>query len=235
MTRSRRSTGARVLAVFAVFVTGAALALVAGGCGSGSSGSTSASVTGLGNACIPESENDPNGGGAVLTDLGVDTQSTSCDTRVCLQAYFQGRVTCPYGNATSGQTGTCSAVAGMPGLYTLDGTASGDLCCPAPGDAQHRPLTHPVEAQCSGRSALDSVYCSCRCDVPAGVDRSTVSLCACPTGFSCLALFDNASLPLAMRGSYCVKAGPLGADLVQNTLTGDETALVTACGLDRKP
>lgn len=224
-----------VRAAGALFIVSAiATTFVANGCG-GSSSSTSASVSGLGNPCTPEAEYEFNGGGAVLTDLSIDTASTSCDTRVCVQLYFQGRVTCPYGNQATQQTGRCLPVPALPGLYTLDGTAAGALCCPVPGDAQQRPLSHPVEAQCSGRSALDSVYCSCRCDVPAGVDRSTVNLCACPGGFACTPLFENPGLPPYMRGSYCLKTGPLGADLVQRTLAGDEAALTQACGVDRKP
>jgi hypothetical protein len=209
--------------------------LLASGCGGeGLLGSSSSAVSGLGDPCTPESEYDHDGGGAVLTDLGIDLASTSCVSRVCLSYYFQGRVTCPYGNAKAGQTGTCLPVADLPGLYTLDGTPAGEPCCPVVGDVEQRPLTKPVEAQCSGKNALDSVYCSCRCDVPAGVDRSLVRLCDCPSGFACLPIFDNPALPLGRRGSYCVKRGALGADLDRDG-GADPSALEATCGAERSP
>lgn len=209
-----------------------ALCLAAFGCDV--LGDDRSAPTGIGDPCTPEAEYAPGGGGAVVTDRSVDLSSTSCDSRVCLSLYFQGRVTCPYGNGGhAGQAGPCLAVAAHPGLYTLDGTREGEPCCPVAGDPQQTTVQLPVRAQCSGRAASDAVFCSCRCDVPAGVDRSTVRLCACPDGFSCAPVFDDPALPLAGRGSYCVRDGAKGADLV--AADDVEVAVTKACGSERAP
>ena len=199
------------------------------------------SSSGVGDPCTPESEFDVGGGGANVTDLSVDLNSTQCDTRVCLQHYFQGRVTCPFGNGQATGQATpgaqCLPVDAnqYPGLYTLDGTVSGTLCCPVvggvmddAGQVQQTPINKPVEAQCSGRTVSDSVYCTCRCDVPSTVDKSTVNLCTCPSDFVCLPLFTNPALPLGKQGSYCVRKSQssLTADASEQTITG-------ACGADK--
>jgi hypothetical protein len=189
--------------------------------------------TGVGDPCTPESEYSATGGGAVLTDLAVDLNSTQCDTRVCLQHFFQGRVTCPYGNNNAAGTtadSICKAVDGFAGLYTKDGTGGaagskeGDLCCPIVGDETQHAITKPVKGQCASRPVTDAVYCTCRCAVPDGVDAKT---CACPDGYSCEPLFNNKALPLGKQGSYCVKKGKNGSDLKADAT---EDALIAACG-----
>jgi len=176
-------------------------------------------VTGVGDPCIPEDEFNPTYGQSVADDLVIDVNSVQCETRVCLRHYFRGRVSCPFGNgAIGGQTGKCQAVEKKRGLYTLDGTQNGTLCCPILGDVEEKAVTRPVDAQCNERKANDSVYCSCRCDVPddPDIDREKVTLCKCPTGFTCKPLCDrthgNCSLvPKGKWGSYCVKDGPNGS------------------------
>lgn len=191
--------------------------------------------TGVGDPCTPESEFDTNGGGAVLSDLGIDLNSTQCDTRVCLQHYFQGRITCPFGNKAGGQAtagATCLPVSGMPGLYTLTGAYPGELCCPVVGDASQKPINKPVAPECAGRAPTDAVYCTCRCDVPAGVDKSQVKLCTCDKGFQCVPLFTNPALPIGRQGSYCVRSAQ--AHLTPSSSTLDQD-LQTACGSDKLP
>jgi hypothetical protein len=186
--------------------------------------------SGVGDPCTPEAEFGAadKTGAAVLTDISVDLNSTQCDTRVCLSHFFQGRVTCPYGNSqASGQKGECKAVPDLRGLYTLDGTQGGTLCCPVVGDVTMTPIQNPVPGQCANRGPADSVYCSCRCDVPAGIDKSTVKLCSCPSGYSCVPLLTNKLLPEGKQGSYCVKDGANGSDLGPDT---DPSVLETACG-----
>lgn len=197
-------------------------------------------VTGVGDPCTPEDEFNPTYGQSVPEDLVIDVNSVQCETRVCLRHYFRGRVSCPFGNGgVAGQAGdgaaTCSAVPGKRGLYTLNGTASGTLCCPILGDISQKPVNRPVDAQCTERQAKDSVYCSCRCDVPSDpdIDREKVTLCECPTGFSCKPLCDqnngNCSLvPKGKWGSYCVKDGPSGAGF--NPQQAD-----SVCRTDLKP
>jgi hypothetical protein len=175
-------------------------------------------VTGVGDPCTPEDEFNPKFSQSVPEDLVIDVNSVQCETRVCLRHYFRGRVTCPFGNQQRGQTGACKQVPNKRGLYTLDGTATGELCCPVLGDITQKPVSEKVDPQCVERQAKDAVYCSCRCDVPddPDIDRSKVTLCSCPTGFTCKALCDqkngNCSLvPKGKWGSYCVKDGASGS------------------------
>src|SRR5262249_24141017 len=180
-------------------------ACIVGALASLSLGSVACSPVAVGDPCTPEQEFAVNTGGANPDDLTIDVNSVQCETRVCLSLYFQGRVTCPFGNnAALSQTGTCSQVGDHRNWYTLDGTASGQLCCPVPGDAEQTPIRSPVSAQCGKRQVGDSVYCSCRCDIPdpnsiPGItdqeknelDKSKVQLCDCPSGYACVPLCDQ--------------------------------------------
>lgn len=196
-------------------------------------------VTGVGDPCIPEDEFNKDYGQSVVDDLVIDVNSVQCETRVCLRHYFRGRVSCPFGNGAQGGQATegakCLAVAGKRGLYTLDGNATGTLCCPVLGDVSEKPVNRPVDAQCVERQAKDSVYCSCRCDVPDDpeIDRDKVTLCKCPTGYSCKALCDKQNgncglVPKGKWGSYCVKDGPSGSGFNQGQAE-------SICRTDLKP
>jgi hypothetical protein len=181
---------------------------------------------GVGDPCIPGEELHATGS-FQKNELGIEVDSVQCETRVCLRHYFQGRVSCPYGNNdTFGQaadpSNKCHEVKGRPGLFTLEGNYPGTLCCPVLGDPAEKPMNFPVSAQCSKRGAKDAVYCSCRCDVPADpdIDRSLVNLCKCPDSYSCVALCDAqngdcATLPKGKWGSYCVKNDQAGYDQTQ--------------------
>lgn len=192
--------------------------------------------TGVGDPCIMEVEFSGKSGPS-LGNLAIDVGSPQCLTRICLNHYFKGRVTCPYGNGGAvGQTGRClqakdSAGVKITGLFTLDGTwPGGSLCCPRPNDVDATPLASGVDAQCGGRPAKEAVYCSCRCDVPDDpeIDRTKIVLCICPADFACVKLCDAthgncASLPKGKWGSYCLKGGPLGS-------TFDSTTTDSTCG-----
>lgn len=178
--------------------------------------------SGVGDPCTPEAELVPTFGQSTSADLVIDVNAMQCETRVCLSHYFQGRVSCPFGNGRKGGQATpgakCLAVPGKRGLFTLDGALTGGLCCPQLGDLEQRPLDRAVGAQCAERPAADAVYCTCRCDVPddPAIDRKSINLCACPSGFTCTPLCDNdhgscSVAPKGRWGSYCVKNGPNGA------------------------
>ena len=80
--------------ILAALAASAAVALLVGtgGCNS----------TGVGDPCIPDEEYDPTFQAFSLDDVNVESKSYVCLTRLCLVNHFQGRVTCPYGQATSG-------------------------------------------------------------------------------------------------------------------------------------
>ena len=196
---------------------------------------TSPPVSDLGSACVPAMERDPRSGGAVLDDLSIDPASPDCAPHeVCLSDYFQGRVTCPYGNGgVAGQSGKCQPVAGRPTLFRIDGAPGGALCCPQADGVT--PIAAPIPAQCTGRTAHDAVYCSCRCDVPSdpAIDRSKIDLCRCAEGFVCKPLCDATrgscgAAPKSTWGSYCVRAGAKGADY-------DPGSGVAMCGAGLAP
>jgi len=62
-------------------------------------------------------------------------------------------------------------------------------------------------ADCKGENCADRqeasqrVYCTCRCDAPAGQPNA----CECPQGFSCQPILENG--PDSIRGSFCVREG----------------------------
>ena len=67
------------------------------------------------------------------------------------------------------------------------------------------PVAVPVPPQLVNRPPEESVYCSCRCEGPAGQGP----FCACPDGFECAKLVDAYGTEggAQVAGSYCIKAG----------------------------
>ena len=113
--------------------------------------------------------------------------------------HFQGRVSCPYGNAASSVNARKIPVESPPDCYI-----------PGSNDKIEDNTTNPptpvaVDPQVYKRQAADSVYCSCRCDGPDAKAR----YCECPSGFSCVKLVDK--LPLGkggqLAGNYCIREG----------------------------
>ncbi len=141
---------------------------------------------GVGDPCVPEDEYDQTTSGRGIDEVGLETRSLQCETRLCLINHFQGRVSCPYGQTDA------------------------DLAKPDTDPARCRvpdstdAVTVPVSAWNTSRPAARAVYCSCRCDGPDPGAR----YCECPSGFSCTSLvpdfgFGATELP----GSYCVQDG----------------------------
>lgn len=60
---------------------------------------TSCQSGGIGDPCIPEDEYNPAFGGFKVTEENIESRSFQCETRICLVNHFQGRVTCPFGQA----------------------------------------------------------------------------------------------------------------------------------------
>lgn len=57
---------------------------------------------GIGDPCIPEDEYSANFAGFKLTEENIESRSFQCSTRICLVNHFQGRTTCPQGQAAPG-------------------------------------------------------------------------------------------------------------------------------------
>lgn len=136
---------------------------------------------GVGDPCVPEDEYSPTFSGFSLGEVGTESRSFSCESRLCLVNHFQGRVSCPYGQSA---------------------TAAGDARCLLPGSEE--PVSVVVPPQLLDRRAEDAVYCSCRCDGPDPAAR----YCECPSGFSCSRVVPDLSLGRAqLPGSYCIRSG----------------------------
>lgn len=136
---------------------------------------------GIGDPCVPAAESDPRFASFHEAEVVIEDRSRSCTSGVCLVNHFRGRVSCPYGDLTSGG------------------------CLTPSGEPVRPPGVDGVEPQCSDRRAADAVYCSCRCANAEGRTDDGGSYCPCGAGFSCkdiIALVPGAE---ELAGSYCVK------------------------------
>jgi hypothetical protein len=142
---------------------------------------------GIGDPCIPEDEYQQFFSGYSDNQVNLESRSFQCETRLCLVNHFEGRVTCPYGQAE-------------------DDTRPEWQRCHVPGTTGPDNLIKvPVQKQFTGRTPANAVYCSCRCAGPDAEGR----YCKCPTGFQCVQLLDPIDRLGAreLAGSYCVKDG----------------------------
>jgi hypothetical protein len=165
---------------------------------------------GVGAPCTPEDEYGQGFSGFALQEVNVESRSFQCETRVCLVNHFQGRASCPYGQADpAGTTVPTTArercrIPGSDGTTCVD-PGSGDLAECGPGSTNVDEITEPVDPQLVFRNAEDTVYCSCRCKGP---DENAV-YCECPSGFVCEELVRDIGVSGRgqLIGSYCIKPG----------------------------
>ncbi len=172
-------------------------------------------VNGVGDPCTPDEEYVANFAGFSAQEVNVESKSFQCRTRLCLANHFQGRVSCPYGQDSSGHS--------PPGLSPNDPNVNG---CVVPGtmtpiDPTLNPdgtpivpapkLGKTVQPQCLDRKTADAVYCSCRCANVDGKTDDGANYCTCPDGFSCTPK-DGAPLvssigagDTGLTGYYCFK------------------------------
>ncbi len=175
--------------------------LGAGGC----------TASGIGDPCTPEQEYDPSFTGFNAGEVNVESRSFQCQTRLCLVNHFQGRVSCPYGQAVDGTPYP-------PAKNCATGTPGANAGCCIPGvnqpvtgnDPSGMPLDPinkaKVRAQCLDRTAAEAVYCSCRCANVNGDTNDGANYCTCPTGFKCEQLVGTIGASTAgLAGAYCVK------------------------------
>jgi hypothetical protein len=185
-----------ILAALAAFI---AIAVLSGtGCNS----------TGVGDPCIPEQEYLTDFLGFDYHEVSVESKSFQCQTRLCLVNHFQGRVSCPYGQAVDG-----TAVQGA----LLDSRCMAGCCTPGVPRAVTGPLVNGKPAdmangervlgQCAqSRTADRAVYCSCRCANINGNQNDGANYCTCPDGFACTQLLSSIGAGNeGLTGGYCVK------------------------------
>jgi hypothetical protein len=202
-----------ILAALAAFI---AIAVISG---------TGCNATGIGDPCVPEQEYRTDFIGFDYHEVSVESKSFQCMTRLCLVNHFQGRVSCPYGQAADGTQipkgtnglGGAPGQGGVPGCKTASG-ALGGCCTPGVSQAVTGPLTNgmPVDttnketvpAQCSTRTADEAVYCSCRCANINGQTNDGANYCTCPDGFACTQLITSIGQGNeGLTGAYCIKSG----------------------------
>jgi len=161
---------------------------------------------GVGDPCIPEDEYKTDFAGFKVTEENIESRSFQCQTRICLVNHFQGRVSCPYGQAKPAAGGD---VPESEGCQTpTSGDSEKDKACCVPGTNTR--IETEVCGQCapdSQRDAAQAVYCSCRCDVADGEPPDpNFNFCECPTGYSCEQIRPNVGLgDNKLTGKYCIK------------------------------
>jgi hypothetical protein len=179
---------ARTVTAFALFGLGVAM-IPAAACKS----------TGVGDPCTPEAEYNQAFDGFTVDEVNVESKSFQCQTRLCLVNHFQGRVSCQYGQDSSGNP--------PPGVTNA---------CSVPNDPTSKITGDPtlgaknvVDPQCTDRTADKAVYCSCRCADANGDTSDGANYCSCPDGFSCTHLIDSlgAGISEGLTGSFCIKQG----------------------------
>jgi hypothetical protein len=217
MTRS-------ILAAFAATIAVTVLAGT-GGCNS----------TGVGDPCTPEAEYSTAFLGFDVAEVNVEEKSFQCETRLCLANHFEGRVTCPYGQASTGTAAALTAYDGThngcvtPIAQAVTGVDPTTGAIASPPDVQP-PQPGAVLPNCSDRTAAQAVYCSCRCANVDGHTNDGSNYCSCPTGFSCTQLVSSVgpATDPNLVGAYCIKNGT--AYDPNNSCALQCTATVGGCG-----
>ena len=185
--RARR-VGTRIGGCIATVVIGVS-------CGAKSDGGV------IGRHCIQDAELRAGFNGYGKDEVHLELGSPDCDGQTCLVLYFQGLVSCPYGQTEAGG-----------GCKTSDGAAD---------------VIHPVDPQLEARRAEDAVFCSCRCDGP----DPDAEYCRCPQQFTCEFLVPAlgfSEIADEGAGSYCV---PKGTELEPDNIPPETCDATTqSCG-----
>ncbi len=130
----------------------------------------------VGDQCAPTDEAFATFSGFSLGEINITDEDPQCRSGNCMVVHFQGRVSCPQGNQDGG---VCTTPAGEE-------------------------VSVPVDPWLPERPADLAVFCSCRCDGPAGQGP----FCGCPSGMICEPdLVPRSPVDRSDRyaGSYCVK------------------------------
>lgn len=169
---------------------------------------------GVGDPCVPEDEYNTGFSNYSRSEVNIESRSFQCDTRLCLVAKFQGRVSCPFGQdaPTPEEINTKSACqADNPSEQDVADARAywGANRCRIPGtdgSCKNDRVTTKVDSQLVARRPTNAVYCSCRCADADGKKDNGV-FCDCPETFSCEKLRDSL-LPgnEQLDGYYCIKS-----------------------------
>jgi len=155
--------------------------------------------SGVGDPCTPEQEYNTGFGGFSEGEVNVESKSFQCLTRLCLVNHFRGRVSCPYGQDSSGNAPPgAKAACAVPGGDPTSATDHINPNDPKTGAA--------VQSQCVDRTASAAVYCSCRCANLDGKTDDGSNYCTCPDGFQCTQLVTSIGAgDTGLTGAYCIR------------------------------
>jgi hypothetical protein len=135
----------------------------------------------VGAECVPLQEDNPDFAGFTTSEISLEWGHPACGEGACLVNRFQGRVSCPEGQAKP--------------------TANDGACFVGSG----RQVTRAVCAQCPERPPATTVHCSCRCAPLAGEEPDPLErYCSCASGFRCEQLVSLGR----DAGGYCVADVP---------------------------
>jgi hypothetical protein len=150
----------------------------------------------VGLPCKPSPEQDPLFSGFELSEITIEYGNALCgNDHICLVDRFQGRVSCPDGQA---KPSSCSVDGDCASGDCQSGICLDDVDC----TAEQSPVSTSVCGQCGERGAAEAVHCSCRCGpAPGEKPEPGATYCGCPTGFTCAPLVRFGD----SRGSYCVR------------------------------
>jgi len=165
----------------------------------------------IGEPCVPAQEGDETFLGFDPEEVSIELPAPDADpgVLVCLADHFRGRVTCPYGQDSSGtELPNVDGAGGGPfaagaGPCEISG---GSPVTGAPGD----PNGALVEPQCSDRQGPRVVTWSCRCANAAGRTDDGATYCSCPDGTECAELVDPVGTlggTPDVSGAYCIPNG----------------------------
>ncbi len=148
----------------------------------------------LGDTCVNSDETYPGFAGYSADDVVVDDEDTTCRSGICLQNHFQGRVSCPYGQATA--DGSCLVagsavpvgVAVKPQLQERQASVASICSCHCAGDGPGPYCTCPSNMECVHLvddvyypSSVGSEYSGSYC-IPAGSEYSKTQTSECTAG-----------------------------------------------------
>lgn len=159
-------TRSKILSALGGTFVAATFATMLAGCPSG----------GVGDPCIPEDEYKEAFSGFKVTEENVESRSFQCQTRICLVNHFQGRVSCPAGQAKPAECNGPGDDGGCPSGQTCTESTVANACggddeCPVEGNY------HCVDGFCR------VFVCSApelegRCYIPGTPTPVAVSVCS---------------------------------------------------------
>jgi hypothetical protein len=205
-------------------------------------GGTGCNSTGVGDPCTPEAEYSQSFLGFSAQEVNLETKSFQCETRLCLANHFQGRVSCPYGQDSTGSAAGNAAADDThqacltPIGQTVTGIdpTTGNVGVPPAGAVGGTNQPGSVPPNCTDRTAENAVYCSCRCANVDGQTNDGSIYCNCPTGFACTQLVSGIpGQDPDLTGAYCIKNGTaFGVSSCTTPCTATQGGCGTAQGVN---